>query len=256
MNDPWVPDGFLRISDAVNRLANGVWGGLPRPVPVQAFKQTAKRASIGYGPWREYAAQCFRAATLTGELAVHVVEDSQASAQECPQALPQNCDPTRRSPREILPVLVPVSVLTRLLTSRRGLPDHAIRPTIKTAEGNEKLFALLTVGVLAVRESEFEAWYRSERAKGKWSSQRSRSKFANGRPTRQTETLRNAVLGLVRQGAWSGKASFTELRRLLVTSGRSDVPSIDTLERLVKRLHLETGEPELFRIARVRRKHA
>ena len=45
-------DGFLRISDAVNRLANGMWGGLPRPVPVQAFKQTAKRASIGYGPWR------------------------------------------------------------------------------------------------------------------------------------------------------------------------------------------------------------
>jgi hypothetical protein len=248
MNERQAPEGFLRLSDAVNRLAEGMWGGLARPIPVRAAKQAAQRGSIGYGPWREHAAQSFRAAALKGELTVYGVVD--------PQAPPQECDPTRRSPKELLPMVVPVSVLARLLTSRSGLPDHAIRPTIKIAEGNKQLLALLTVGLLVLRESDFEAWYRSERAKGKWSSQRSRSKIANGRPTIQTETLRNTVLRLVREGAWSGKSTFTKLHRLLVTSGRSDVPSIDTLERLVRRLHLETGRPELFRIARVRRKPA
>jgi hypothetical protein len=248
MNDRQAPEGFLCISDAVNRLAEGMWGGLTRPIPVQAAKLTAQRGSVGYGPWRQHAAQSLRAAALKGELAVYVVKD--------PQASPQECDPARVAHKGFLPVVVPVSVLTRLLTSRTGLPDHAIRPTIRSVEGNEQLYVFLSVGVLAVREREFEVWYRSERAKGKWSSQRSRSKVANGRPTRQTETLRNAVLRLVREGAWSGKSTFTELHRLLVTSGRSDVPSLDTLERLVRRLHLETGGPELFRIARVRRKPA
>lgn len=244
MNDRQAPEGFLCISDAVNRLAEGMWGGLTRPIPVQAAKLTAQRGSVGYGPWRQHAAQSLRAAALKGELAVYVV-----------RLHPRNA--TRHGAHKgFLPVVVPVSVLTRLLTSRTGLPDHAIRPTIRSVEGNEQLYVFLSVGVLAVREREFEVWYRSERAKGKWSSQRSRSKVANGRPTRQTETLRNAVLRLVREGAWSGKSTFTELHRLLVTSGRSDVPSLDTLERLVRRLHLETGGPELFRIARVRRKPA
>jgi hypothetical protein len=219
-----------------------------RPIPVQVAKQDAQRGSIGYGPWREHAAQSLRTATLKGQLTVYVVEGPQDASGEC--------DPTRVAPRGFLPVVVPVSTLSRLLTSRGGLPDHAIRLTLKTAQGNEQLFAPLSVGLLAVGESDFEVWYRLERAKGKWSSQRSRSKIANGRPTRQAEPLRNAVLGLVREGAWSGKSSFTELRRLLITSGRSDVPSVDTLERLVRRLHSEMGEPKLFRVLRVRRKPA
>ena len=76
---------------------------------------------------------------------------------------------------------VPVSVLARLITTRGSLPDHPIRPTIKTAEGDEKLLGLLTVGVLVIRASDFDVWYRSDRAKGKWPSQRSRLKLGGGR---------------------------------------------------------------------------
>jgi acetylornithine/succinyldiaminopimelate/putrescine aminotransferase len=39
-----VLDGFLRFSDAIARLAEGMWGGLRQPAPVRAIKRivTAK----------------------------------------------------------------------------------------------------------------------------------------------------------------------------------------------------------------------
>jgi hypothetical protein len=247
MNDPHIPDGFIRFSDAVNRLANGMWGGLRRPVPVQTMKeQTSQNASVGFGPWREKAGRRLSDAATKGKPVVYVVAQ--------PQVPSKNCALTRCSSGQIEPVVVPVKVLKLLITSRCSLPDHPIRPSIKTADGNEKLLALLTVGLLVVREGEFNVWYRSERAKGKWASQRSRSKIGDGRPTKQTEMMRNAVLALVRDGVWSGNASITKLRRLLVKSGRFDVPSPDTLARLVDQLFYETGEPGLMRIVRARRK--
>jgi hypothetical protein len=125
-----------------------------------------------------------------------------------------------------------------------------------TAESDPKLFQLLTVGVLLVRTTEFEAWYQSERNKGKWPSQRLKSKLkiGRGRPTKQTEAARNSVIGLVRDGKWCGKMGVTELRRLLIDSGRDGIPSTDTLRRMVDQLHRETGVPALFRKAPARRK--
>jgi len=243
--DQPIPTGFLLISDAVNRLANGMWGGLPRPVAVGDIKREYNRASIGFGPWRESAAQCFRAAAVDGDLAIYVRAGPQrrSKARHVKQRLSPDPDP----------VPVPTSVLKRLIRSREGLPDHPIRPTLKTAEGNETLWALLISGVLVVRKSEFLGWYRAERAKGRWASQRASVGRRSGRPTKRTGSLRKAVLALVWDGAWSGKDSFTKLRRLLLASAHSDVPSADTLARLVRRLHRETGEPELFRRARVKR---
>ena len=141
---------------------------------------------------------------------------------------------------KIEPVAVPVPVVKRLIASRGSLPDHPIRPSMQTAKGNEKLYALLVVGSLVVRASDFDVWYQSERAKGRWPSQRSKEK-KNGRPTRQTEALGNAVLALVNDLKWNGKDGITTLHRLLVASGRSDVPSQDTLARLVDHLYRETG---------------
>jgi hypothetical protein len=247
MDDPQVPDGFLRLSDAVNRLADGMWGGLPRPVAVDTIKWRFKKTSAGFGPWREQAGQRLRAAAMQGKPVVYVVAKPRAPSKNA--AL-------RRPPVKIEPTVVPANVLKRLLTSRGSLPDHPIRPSVTTADGNDKLFALLTAGLLVVLESDFIVWYRSERAKGKWASQRSRSKIGNGRPTKQTEGIRNAVIALMRDGAWSGKASIATLHRLLVTSGRCGVPSVDTLARLVNQLHRETGDPGLLRIARARRKRA
>jgi hypothetical protein len=53
---------------------------------------------------------------------------------------------------------------------------------------------------------------------------------------------------------WNGKDGITTLHRLLVASGRSDVPSQDTVARLVDQLHRETGDMKLLRVTRVRRK--
>jgi hypothetical protein len=240
-----VPDGFLRFSDAISRLAEGMWGGLRRPKSIQAIKRIEKKASIGFGPRRERAGQCLTAAVTKGKLAVYVLAE--------PRAI-ENRALARRSPREWAPVTVPASVLARLRTTRGSLPDHAIRPSIKTAEGDVKLLGLLTVGVLNIRARDFDAWYRSERAKGKWPSQRSRLKIASGRPTKQVERVRKAVIELVHDGKWSGKASIAKLHRLLIASGGFEVPSPDTLARLVEQLHAETGEAEFFRAKRTRRK--
>ena len=38
INDP--PEDFLPFSCAINRLADGMWGSLPRPNPVAAIKQS------------------------------------------------------------------------------------------------------------------------------------------------------------------------------------------------------------------------
>src|SRR5262249_50437994 len=102
-----------------------------------------------------------------------------------------------------------------------------------------------------IRENEFSAWYQAERTKGIWWSQRSKL-IRNGRPPKQTDALRGAVTALVRDGGWSGKSGIPALRHLLVTSSH-DVPSDDTLRRLVDQLHSETGVAGLLRIKRRRR---
>jgi hypothetical protein len=241
-----TPKGHLRLSCATNRLADGMWGGLPRPEPIVALKQGQQKLSVGFGPWRAKAAERLRAAAVRGELAVYVVAK--------PQGRSKKCTLTMRPWEEIASVVVPASVLNRLMAPRGGLPDHAYRPSIKTAGGDEGLLALLTTGLLVVRTNDFEAWYRSEQTKGRWPSQRrSRKKSPEGRPTKQTDALRNAVLGLVRDLKWDGKVGIAALHRLLVASGRSEIPSPDTLARLVDQMHRETGEAGLRRIARARR---
>ena len=246
MNDP--PKDFLRISCAVNRLSDGMWGGLQRPEPVAAIKQDQKKLSLGFGPWGEQAGRRLRAAAIDGKLVIYVFAKPQVRSDD--HSLADCC-----SPEGIEPVAVPVNVVKRLIASRGGLPDHPIRPSIKTADGNEKLFALLAVGLLVVRANDFDGWYQSERAKGRWPSQEPKEK-KDGRPTKQTGALRNAVLALVHDHKWSGKDPISALHRLLVASGRSEVPSQDTLARLVDQLHRETGEAGLLRFTRARRKQS
>jgi hypothetical protein len=235
------------ISDAISRLADGMWGGLRRPAAVGAIKKSSPKVSIGFGPQREEAGRRIRAAATNAKLVVYVAPNRQVRAKSRSQV----CHP----PGLIEPTVVPISVVKRLITTSRGsLPDQPIRPSLKATEDNQKLLALLISGLLAIRMSDFDVWYRSERHKGKWPSQRSMLKSHNGRPTKQTEALSGAILALVYAGTWNGKASFTKLHQLLVDSGRPDVPSPDTLVRLVDQLHRETGNAALFRIARARRK--
>lgn len=62
------------------------------------------------------------------------------------------------------------------------------------------------------------------------------------------------MIGLVRDGKWSGKISIAKLHRLLIASSDDKVPSPDTLARLIDQLHAETGEAEFFRVKRAQRK--
>ena len=118
-------------------------------------------------------------------------------------------------------------------------------PPSRHATETNSLFVLLKSGCLVVAETELSAWLQTEHRKGRWPSQRSRKKAVVGAPGKQTEALRNAVLFRVRKGVWSGDKSIVGLRQLLIDSARDDVPSADTLARLVDELHDETGEPSL-----------
>ena len=247
---PTVTDlsaNYLPLSEAVNRLSEGMWGGLPRPEPVVLIKQSNKKLSVGFGPWREKAGRLLRVAAVKGKLPIYILASNQVRSNDH--------DLTGDASAKPEPTPVPVSAIKRLMLSRGTLPDHPIRPSMQTAEGNEKLFALLSVGLLVVRASDFDAWYHSERAKGRWPSQRSKEK-KNGRPTKRTEALENAILGLVNDLKWSSKDGIAALHRLLMASGRSDVPSQDTVARLVDQLHRKTGNMELLRAARARQKQA
>jgi hypothetical protein len=180
---------------------------------------------------------------MGGELAVYIITD--------PHYKKARQEP--RPPKQTEPLALPLNLVRQLSTNARGiLADHAIRPTLKTAEHDPKLFRLLSVGLLLIRESDFNDWYRSERGTGKWPSQRSRSKHGNGRPTKQTEAIGNKVLALVDSGAWSAKQSIAKLHRLL-KGDHPDVPSPDTLARLVDQLHDETGDSTLLRTRRAQR---
>lgn len=233
-----IPIGFLRFSEAANRLAEGMWGGLPRPTPVGRIKLVARDLSVGFGPWQEEARQRLTRAAVDGELLVYVLGMGPA------------------------PTVVPRSVLTVLPKSRGGLIDVHSRVNVRAvldamdserlhaseAEGNKAgenigLFRKLTTWHLVVSETGFLTWYQAERSKGKWASQRSRSKARGGRPTKQTEQLKSSILAHVHDGSWRGDRPITDLHRLLIDDGVCVSP--DTLKRLVDRVFTETGEPGL-----------
>jgi hypothetical protein len=239
-----VPSGFLLISDAVDILAQGMWGACRRPHPVVAYKQDRafRDDSVGFGPWKEKAAKRLRASAIAGKLQVYAIANLRQPAETTTLVVPKIYDVQMAS--------VPSSVLKRLITCRGGFPNQVLRPTIKTTGGDEGLLALLNRGaaLLAFREQEFHKWYRFERAKGRWPSQKSkRQPSGGGRPSKHSEELTNVIARLVGKGSWQAKDGIPKLRRILVESGYADIPSIDTLRRLVMSMFVETGDPALRR---------
>jgi len=79
MND--LPKDFFRISCAVDRPSDGMWGGLQRPDPVAAIKQGQKKLSLGFGPWGEEAGRRLRAAAVRGKLAIYVFAEPQVRSE-------------------------------------------------------------------------------------------------------------------------------------------------------------------------------
>jgi hypothetical protein len=237
MEDCQLPSGYILFSEAIHRLEMSMWGNRPRAIALQQFKQELRKCGeqklrVGFGPWRQRAGRCLTQAAVKGTLAVYVAHQEEGSP---------------------ICTLVPPSVVKRLILSRGYLRDRAIRPSLKAFKGDEALFKLLGAGLLVVAESEFCQWKEAEYNKGRWPSQRSRSKHGEGRPTKQTESLRNAVLARVHDGVWRSTQSINSLRRLLIDSGRDDVPSADTLARLIDKMHEETGDSDLRRVKRAGR---
>jgi hypothetical protein len=236
----------LLLSEVYARHHAGVWGGFRSFPPAQAMRRKHK-TSVGFGARRTYAAQPVTAAVRHGNLRVYLVADPKLGPNMDRTNWP--VAPTKE------PVNVPTDVLRRLIAPRDMLPDHALCPTLKTAGGDPNIYVLLRVGAFVVQEREFGYWYRSQRSKGKWPSQQSRSKRTPGRPPKQTESLKNAVLTLVRDQAWSIKDGIPMLRSHILKRGeQKDVPSADTLERLVSRLYLETGDAAFRSVSRARKK--
>jgi hypothetical protein len=250
MLDVVIPSNFLRISEASKRLAQGMWGGLERPTAVQKIKRQEPKLRVAWGPWRESAGHRLRITVINGELPVYIVPLGRPRLGR-QQLLFEKIE------------MVPPAVLKRLIPTPRGrrriLTDRPYRPTLKTTERDARLLSLLEAGILMVRTDEFSTWYQAERAKGRWPSQKDRisepsAVRTRGRPTKQTEELRNAILGLGRQAEWSARDGLNELRRRLIASGRSKIPNPATLGRLVDAIHDETGDAEFQRKKRLRNK--
>jgi hypothetical protein len=223
-----APSGFLLLSDAIHRLRQGMFGSFIRPDPVGELSRKGFKAK--FGPWTERAADSITTAGREGELRLYVFGNPQAYAG--------------KGGSEIIPV--PASVLRQLVPSRGGFPDHP-RATLKAAGKDPGLYNALNTGLLVVSEEEFDIWYRRERSKGRWPSQSSKLKKV-GRPTKQTKTLRNAVNRVLEEP----KMSIAAVHRQLVASGLTDVPSVDTLGRLIRQIALETGAEKFRRLKRLR----
>jgi hypothetical protein len=237
---------FLLISKAVARLEAGMFGGgLKRPEPVEAAKRpepvkaakkpyrkkSYRRASIGWSLQRQRAAALVDAAIMSGDLSVQV-DLAEDGAHRMLQ--------------------VPLQTLGRLVRTRGGLPDHAIRPMAILPRDNlvtPELLAALSKSAMYLRGSEFDAWYNRLKSRGRWASQRPSKAPRIGRPSKQTAELRTSIIARVEEGSWSGAEPVARLVRLLALRG---APLRNTVKRAVDQLYIETGDPRYRIIPRTR----
>ena len=59
MEEVLIPDGFLRLRDAVASLVKGMYASFPQPKPLHKVKLDHQKASVGFAPWKEAAAHAF-----------------------------------------------------------------------------------------------------------------------------------------------------------------------------------------------------
>jgi hypothetical protein len=225
---------FLLISECVTRLERGMFGNAPRSLPVINAKKNKKLGrdlSVGFGPQREEAAALVRDAALSGKLPVYVrPRDGRAAKSQ-----------------ELKPV--PPAILKLVVPARKGLPDHPIHARSPAGKLDDAdMLPLVRHGQLVARLSDLEAWYEQQRARGPWPSQRGQN-IPRGRRSKDVEQLRNAILALVHEEAWTASAGMPALRDKLIAGGHIP-PSADTLARVVDRLFKLSGNPALRRRVR------
>ena len=241
----------LLISEATARLQKGMFARKPTPLLVAeakmrfehaqklpptaalAGKQKAyapqrterrQKLSIGCGPRREKAANLIRIAALAGKLKVYVTYGTEHQTFEA----------------------VSPDILTLIVTARNALPDH---PThiYRAPHGSSidpAYLMRLSRGTLYLSKSEFELWYRAEKAKQKWPSQQEGQKRRAkvGRP-RMAPIWRERIVECVEAGRWTAQEPIVALRKqLLKYPSDAQLPSDDTLARIVDKLFPEEGD--------------
>ena len=219
---------LLPLSAAVAILMRGMFGGFPQAKPVHKIKRDYRKALSFSGHGRNTRNSVFEWRRLW-----------------------ESCPSTRRVVYDPAPLLVPPDVIARLVIIRGGLPGHPNRPTLKIVGGNGHLLRVLQTGTLLVREKEFVSWYKAKRRRNRWPSQRSSKKGRGaGRLTKMTAALQRgsrSTSRIQKRQRCPAPSDSTRIRPL-------EVPSVDTLERLLDQLYRETGDPRFFRAKRRRRK--
>jgi len=248
-----LPQGYLSLRQIENSLDRRMWAGFGCAKIARQFledrHETGKR-DAGFAARRKRVMASLKRAFFARKLTLYVLADEDSFRERYKQV------PSWAKK----PVALTKELLGRVFVKEsngRISGTFAIRPSRKLG-GSDRLFVVLTCAhQLIVRECDFRRWFRSERRKRRWPSQGMAYAIPKrkpvGRPSKLSPALKFAILKAGREKAWTSARPITELHRLLSGQGLN-VPSVDTLARIVGTLFAETGEPWLGRRRRVRRK--
>jgi hypothetical protein len=204
-----------------------MFGQLVRAEPIAEIKRSEPRLSVDFGLQRREAKAKIRKDATAGKLVVYAFG---ADSNE--------------------PQIVYPEILDCMICVRGGLPDHVGRlVSFETlVPAHRVLYHAIRGSVLALNEREFERWQAAERKKGKWPSQRSKKHItkSRGRPRAADDDLRANILVCLRDEKWTGCDGIPALRKILADIPRINLPSEDTLARIVRDLYVETGESGLL----------
>jgi len=195
-----------------------MFGNLPRAQLVTEIKRGAPWLRVNFGAQRkETRTQIWRAGRA-GKLRIYAI-------------LADSLEPQ---------VLYP-EILACIIRVRGGLPDDVGRLVSfkKLVPASRALYFGIRDSILAVNEQEFERWRTGKHKEGKWASQRSKkeTKKQRGRPRVRDNDLRTQILVCLRDDRWTGRDGIPALKKILDSIlGRTNVPSEDTLARIVRAL--------------------
>jgi hypothetical protein len=249
---------YMSISDAVIRLRDGTFAQLPRLLLVveakAAFRKEQRRPpedgrppkkvqlnrkpkplSVDFGPWRTEAAEQIRDAALAGKLKVYLAPENGTEYPACAKDWGE-------------PELLAPDVLRLIILVRGGLPDHPlhVRSAPRGSAIDRSLLMRVKTCALLLKRTEFDAWYRDEKLKRKWPSQKESKSPHPGRP-RTNEVWTNRIKNFVDANRWAAQQSIVALKSMLAASEDEAPPSDDTLARIVDRIFQEMGDSRFRR---------
>lgn len=213
-----VESNLIPLSEATLSLEQSMYGSLSRPQLVVEAKQKFKRSSIGKGHWRRMALAAIAKAVRHGKLRLFASPSI------------DSVDRTFEVPRSVFALVI----------GQNSLFDHvhfiAGGKELKKLSPNHQTIATKLPGcALYLLREQFLEWKQNEKAKGKWPTQfgKTKSQKSKGRPRSEWPKWHNLIDQAVNGNKWNLDAGIPALRKFL-QSQHADVPSEDTLRRIVK----------------------